>query len=134
MAIRWVAVPGCLSQWLLEWVAAGKWEKSNENTIPSLVSDHVSSHNKGPCDFTMESFRKNFIAQMELLGADLEWINVHQDRYQSSIDKKHYPRDRFRTAGMMRPYITKYFDGDMPPLSLIDSTDDTDVSGTIHRQ
>ena len=104
--IRLISIPAALSSWALN----HKWRDLKESTVQHRI---IGLKGKHPALSTlcMGSFRKNFAAVMEMAGADHETIDAHQGRFQSSVIKKHYLRDKYRAVRLMRPYINKVFDG-----------------------
>lgn len=103
---RMIAIPQALSTWALNWQCVEFNEKTVQNGLDIIRKEQQSLYG-----LSMETFSRNYISVMELAGCNLDYVDAHQGRYQNSVRKMHYLRDRFRAVNLMRPYM-KYFDSD----------------------
>ena len=84
-------------------------EKTVQNRIATIRKKDIHLDR-----LTMESFRRNFASIMEEAICYHEYFDAHQGRYQSSVAKQHYLRDKYRAYKLMRPYLDKVFDSFSP--------------------
>jgi integrase len=110
---RYIAVPQCLMDWVNE--HEQDWAELNEFTMQHRVIKHLKSH-PALSDICMASFRKNYADTMEAAGADHEYIDAHQGRYQNTTLLKHYLKNKFRAVFRMRPFVTAVFGSNAPQI------------------
>jgi integrase len=68
--------------------------------------------------FSQKTFRKDFAHRMEMAGASLDAINLHQGRSQYGVLCDHYLTDTGRAVRVCRPFITSMF-GETPTISRV---------------
>ena len=93
---RIIATPRALSTCVLNWSSIDMEEKTIQNRIKMVrKKDPVTLDG-----LTMEIFRRNFVDAMEQAGCYHKYFDAHQGRYQSSVAKKHYLRNKYRAYNL----------------------------------
>lgn len=104
---RLIAIPQALSTWAINWK---HWRHITSLNIMNRIQENRGDGLPSLAGLKMETFRRNFISMMEMAGCPIESVDAHQGRYQNSVAKMHYLRDKYRAVNLMRPYIIKVFD------------------------